>query len=268
MTVEPMTVTDDAKASVAAVRSFIARRRRRSWVDWYAAGFALLIAGIYGSDFLASPLSRLSTSASHAAATHAAATQAVAGAGLVIGVGVGLLLLAQALGPLALSPADASWLLLTPLDRRVVLRRAALTVALLATVTGALLGVLGLAMAGPYLRLAASGLPGSWLFLSAVAGAGCCLTAVAGEALAQPSRRQRAVIRAACLAVAVVAMAGAVAGERWSPVTRAVTAAFSGLSTPVFDTAALVALALAAIAWLLLWRRLASFPASVLRADS
>ena len=73
------------------------------------------------------PLSRLSKSASHAAATHAAATQAVAGAGLVIGVGVGLLLLAQALGPLALSPADASWLLLTPLDRRAVLRRSALT---------------------------------------------------------------------------------------------------------------------------------------------
>jgi hypothetical protein len=268
MTAEPVTVADDAVVSVATVRSFIGKHRRRNWVDWYAAGFALLIAAIYGSDFLASPLSRLGKSASHAAATHAAATQAVAGAGLVIGVGMGLLLLAQALGPLALSPADASWLLLTPLNRRAVLRRAALTIALVSAPAGALLGVLGLAMAGPYLRLAGSGLPGSWLFLSAVAGAGCCLAAVAGEALAQPSQRQRAVIRAACLAVAVVAMAGAVAGERWSPVTRAVTAAFGGLSTPVFDTAALVALALAAIAWLLLWRRLASFPASVLRADS
>lgn len=268
MTVEPLTVADDAEASVAAVRSFIARRRRRSWVDWYVAGFALLIAGIYGSDFLASPLSRLGRSASHAAATHAAATQAVAGAGLVIGVGVGLLLLAQALGPLALSPADASWLLLTPLDRRVVLRRAALTVALLATVAGALLGVLGLAMAGPYLRLAASGLPGSWLFLSAIAGAGCCLAAVAAAALAQPWARPRAVIRAVCLAVAVVAVAGAVAGERLSAVTRAVTAVFGGLSTPVFETAALAALALAAVAWLLLWRRLSVFPAGVLRADS
>jgi hypothetical protein len=268
MTVKPMTVTNDAETSVAAVRSFIAKRRRRSWVDWYVAGFALLIAGIYGSDFLATPLSRLGTSASHADATHAAATQAVAGAGLVIGVGVGLLLLAQALGPLALSPADASWLLLTPLDRRVILRRAALTVALFATVTGALLGVLGLAMAGPYLRLTASGLPGSWLFLSAVAGAGCCLAAVAAEALAQPWERPRAVIRAVGLAVAVVAVVGAVAGERLSAVTRAVTAAFGGLSTPVFGTAALAALALAVVAWLLLWRRLSVFPAGVLRADS
>jgi hypothetical protein len=268
VTVEPVTVADDAEPTVAAVRSFIARHRRRSWVDWYVAGFALLIAGIYGSNFLASPLSRLGRSASHAAATHAAATQAVAGAGLVIGVGVGLLLLAQALGPLALSPADASWLLLTPLDRRTVLRRAALTVAVLATVAGALLGVLGLAMAGPYLRLAASGLPGSWLFLSAVAGAGCCLAAVAAAGLAQPWERPRAVIRAVCLAVAVVAVGGAVAGERLAAVTRTVTAVFGGLSTPVFGMAALAALALAAVAWLLLWRRLSVFPAGVLRADS
>ncbi len=127
MTAEPVTVADDRPVSVAAVRSFIGRRRRRSWLDWYVAGFALLIAGIYLSDILASPLGRLSKSASHAAATHAAAPQAVTGAGLVIGVGMGLLLLAQALGPLALSPADASWLLLTPLSRRAILRRPALT---------------------------------------------------------------------------------------------------------------------------------------------
>jgi hypothetical protein len=269
MTAGPMTLPDkDAAVTVAAVRSFLGKHRRRSWVDWYVVGFALLIVGIYGANFLASPLSRLSKSASHAAATHAAATQAVAGAGLVIGVGAGLLLLAQALGPLALSPADASWLLLTPLARRAVLRRAALTVAVLATLAGALLGVLGLAMAGPYLRLSGSGLPGSWLFLSAVAGAGCCLAAVAAEAIAQPYDRPRAVVRAVGLAIAVVAVAGGVVGERWSAVTRAVTAVFGRLSTPVFDTTALVALAVAAIAWLLLWRRLASFPAGVLRADS
>jgi hypothetical protein len=266
---EPVTraMPADAEASVSAVRSFIGRHSRRNWVDWYVAGFTLLIVAIYGSDFLARPLSRLTTS-SHAAATHAAATQAVAGAGLVVSVGVGLLLLAQALGPLALSPADASWLLLTPLRRRAILRRSALTVAVLATVAGALLGVLGLAMAGPYLRLAKSGLPGSWLFLSAVAGAGCCLAAVAVAGLAQPRKRPRAVIRAVCLVVALVVAAGAVAGERWSVVTRAVTTMFGDLSTPVFDTTALVALALACIAWLLLWGQLASFPAAVLRTDS
>ena len=269
MTAEPATAAaEDAAVSVAAVRSFLGRHRRRSWVDWYVAGFTLVIVGIYGSDFLASPLSRLTKPASHAAATHAAATQAVAGAGLVVGVGLGLLLLAQALGPLALSPADASWLLLTPLRRRAVLWRAAVTAALLAAVAGALLGVLGLAMAGPYLRLAGSGLPGSWLLLSAVAGAGCCVAAVAAEMLAQPRERPRSVIRAVCVVVAVIAVAGAVAGERWFAETRAVTAGFGRLSTPDFETAALVALALAAAGWAVLWRRLASFPASVLRADS
>ena len=160
----------------------------------------------------------------------------------MIGVGVGLLLLAQALGPLALSPADASWLLLTSLGRRAVLRRGT--------------GHRGARHpggrparrarpgdGGPYLRLSGSGLPGSWLFLSAVAGAGCCLAAVAAEALAQPRDRPRAVVRAVGLAVAVVAVAGGVAGERWSAVTRAVTAVFGRLSTPDFDTAALAALA-------------------------
>src|ERR1700733_9527759 len=268
MIAEPVTAGDHAGVSVATVRSFLGKHRRKSWVDWYVAGFALLIVAIYAANFLASPLSRLSAPASHAAQTHAAATQAVAGAGLVIGVGVGLLLLAQALGPLALSPADASWLLLTPLGRRAVLRRSALAIAVLATLAGALLGVLALAMAGPYLRLSGSGLPGSWLFLSAVAGAGCCLAAVAAEAVAQPRDRPRAVIRAVCLAVAVIAVAGGVAGERWSAITRAVTAVFGGLSTPDFAAAALAALCVAAVAWLLLWRQLASFPAGVLRADS
>jgi hypothetical protein len=268
MTAEPMPIANDSVASVASVRSFIAKHSRRTWVDWYVIGFTLVIVAIYGANFLAGPLSRLTKSASHAAATHAAATQTVAGSGLVIGIGAGLLLLAQALGPMALAPADASWLLLTPLRRRAVLRRPALVAAVLATLGGALLGVLCLAMAGPYLRLSGTGLPGSWLFLSAVAGAGCCLAVVAAEALAQPFERPRAVIRALCLAVAVVAAVGAVAGIRWTAVTRAVTAAFGGLSTPVFDTAAVAALVLAAIAWLMLWRRLDSFPAGVLRSDS
>ena len=107
-----------------------------------------------------------------------------------------------------LSPADLSWLLLTPLSRRGILRRAALTAAVGATLAGALLGVLALAMAGPYLRPEGGSLPGSWLVLSAVAGAGSCLAAVAAEALAQPGARTRVLVRAACAALAVVATGG------------------------------------------------------------
>lgn len=56
MTAEPMTIADDAEVSVVAVRSFLGKHRRRSWVDWYVAGFVLLIVAIYGSNFLVSPL--------------------------------------------------------------------------------------------------------------------------------------------------------------------------------------------------------------------
>lgn len=117
MTAEPVDAPGEAAIPVAAprvaaVRAFIGRRRRRSWLDWYFTGFVAIIALIYLAGLLTGPLSRLSAVADHPAtdqaASHAAAVQAVAGAGLVIGVAVGLLLLAQALGPLALSPADAS----------------------------------------------------------------------------------------------------------------------------------------------------------------
>ena len=268
MTAAAVTGAADAPARVASVRSFIGRRSRRSWLDWYAAGFALVIGALYLSDILVSPLHRLSAHGGQATSTHLAALQAVTGAGLVIGAGAGLLLLAQALGPLVLSPADASWLLLTPLSRRGILRRPALSAAVGATLAGALLGVLALAMAGPYLRPAGGALPGSWLALSAVAGAGSCLAAVAVEALVQPGERSRAAVRAAAAALALVALAGALAAQASDALIRAVTAVFGGLSTPDFTAAAIAAAAVACLAWLLLWRELAAFPAASLRTDS
>jgi hypothetical protein len=268
MTAGTATGTAEAPVSVTAVRSFLGKRRRRSWVDWYAVGFALVIAGIYFSDIIASPLSRLNDQGGQASATHIAALQAVTGAGLVIGAGAGLLLLAQALGPLVLSPADASWLLLTPLSRRGILRRPALAPAVGATLAGALLGVLGLAMAGPYLHPAGGSLPGSWLALSAVAGAGSALAAVAAEALAQPGERARVIVRTGCAALAVAALAGALAGQGSAAVARAVTAVFGGLTTPDFVVAAIAAVAVACLAWMLLWRAMARFPAAALQSDS
>ena len=69
MTAGPVLATRDTEVSVAAVRSFIGKHRRRSWVDWYVIGFALVIAAIYGANFLASPLEpRLHQPAGHAAA--------------------------------------------------------------------------------------------------------------------------------------------------------------------------------------------------------
>jgi hypothetical protein len=255
-------------ASVAGVRSFIGSHSRRSWLDWYATGFALVIGAIYLSDILVSPLHRLSDQEGQATATHTAALQAVTGAGLVIGAGTGLLLLAQALGPLVLSPADSSWLLLTPLSRRGLLRRPALSAAVGATLVGALLGVLALAMAGPYLRPAGGSLPGSWLTLSAAAGAGSALAAVAVEARVQPGERSRAAMRVVVGALGLVALAGALAAQASDALIRAVTAVFGELATPDFITAAVAAGAAGCLAWLLLWRELAAFPVAPLRTDS
>src|SRR6202042_2088546 len=87
----------ETPSSVRAIRSFVRGRRRRSWLDLYAIGFAIVIACIYLSDLLTAPLSRLSGAAQAAGqASSQAASQAVAGTALVIAIAAGLLMLAQA----------------------------------------------------------------------------------------------------------------------------------------------------------------------------
>ena len=173
---------------LAAIRSFIRGRRRRPWYDWYSAGFAVVLAVILLWDLLAQPFGRLAGPGGAAGAGGTKPAQAAAGAALVIGAAAGLLVLAQALGPLALSPADAAWLLLTPPDRRDVLRRPAAMTAAIAVAAGGVLGVLALAMAGPFLRPpAAAGahrVPWAWLVLSAAGGAGFFAAAMLAGVLA------------------------------------------------------------------------------------
>src|SRR5205807_1952051 len=93
------------------------------------------------------------------------------------------------------------WLLLTPLDRRDVLRRPAAATAGIAIAAGGVLGVLALAMAGPFLRLptgaGAHRVPWAWLVLSAVGGAGFFAAAMLAGVLAQPWPRWRGRLRAA-----------------------------------------------------------------------
>jgi hypothetical protein len=261
-------------SSVRAIRSFVRGRRRRSWLDLYAIGFGIVIGLIYLSDLLTAPLSRLGGAAGRAAAQAAgqaasqAASQAVAGAALVIGIAAGLLMLAQAFGPLALSPADSAWLLLSPLDRRALLRRPAATVAGLGALAGVAGGVLALAMAGPYLHHGSRALPAVWVALSAVSGAGLFLTIVFAGALAQPRERWRNRLRACCAAVAAIAVVGAVAGERWTALAHAITAGFARTSTGTLGVLAAVSVVLAAVAGALVWLSLRRFPAGVLRTDS
>jgi hypothetical protein len=259
------TVTVAAGAPrVAEVRSFVGQRRRRPWYDWYSMGFAVVLTVILLWDLLAQPFGRLS---GHGVA---APSQAVAGAALVAAAADGLLMLAQALGPLVLSPADAAWLVLTPLDRREVLRRPAAVAAAIGVIAGAVLGVLALAMAGPFLRLPAGShrVPWGWLGLAAVGGAGFFTAAMLTGVLAQPWPRWRARLRLAGAVVGVAATAGAVAGERWGVVSRAVTDWFAGLNGGTFGLIAVVGVAAAGVAALVVWRVLPGFPAGVVRAGS
>jgi Family of unknown function (DUF6297) len=260
-------VTVSAEAPrVAAVRSFVGQRRRRPWYDWYSMGFAVVLTVILLGDLLAQPFGRLTGSGG------AAPAQAVAGAALVAAAAAGLLMLAQALGPLVLSPADAAWLVLTPLDRREVLRRPAVVAAMIGIIAGAVLGVLALAMAGPFLRLPAGAgshrVPWTWLVLTAVGGAGFFTAAMLAGVLAQPWPRWRARLRFAGAVVGVAATVGAVAGERWTVVSRAVTDWFAGLNGGTFGLIAVVGVAFAVVAALLVGRMLPRFPAGVIRAGS
>jgi hypothetical protein len=265
---------NETLTSVRAIRSFVRGRRRRSWVDLYAVGFGIVIGLIYLSDLLTAPLSRLGGAAGRTTAqavgqaASQAASQAVAGTALVIGIAAGLLVLAQTFGPIALSPTDSFWLLLSPLDRRALLRRPAATVAGLGALAGVLGGVLALAMAGPYLRHGSSGLPAAWVALSAVSGAGLFVTIVFAGALAQPRERWRMRLRACCAAVAAIAVIGAVAGERWTALTHAITAVFARTSTGTLGVLAVVSVVLAAVAGALVLLSLRRFPAGVLRTDS
>jgi hypothetical protein len=271
VTAEPLTTVSETEGSAASVsvrviRTFVRGRRRRPWSDIYAIGFGIVMAAIYLSDLLSAPLSRLGAAAAHPAGQ--ASSQAVAGAALVIASAAGLLMLVQAFGPIALSPADSSWLLFSPLRRRSLLRRPATAVSALAALAGAVGGVLALAMAGPYLPRGSGGLPASWVALSAVIGAGFFLAVVFTAALAQPRERWRARLRWCCAAVAAIALLGALAGERWAALSRAITDGFARTSTASLGVIAVVAVGLAAVAGVLAWHSLRHFPASVLRTDS
>ncbi len=252
-----------AATSVTAVRSFIQGRRRRRWFDWYAIGFAVVLAAILGSGLLAAPFSRLTASSDGSVPA-----QAVAGAAVVAAAAAGLLMGAQVLGPLALSPADASWLLLSPLDRRGLLRRPVAVTAALSALAGAGLGVLALAMAWPYLRHGAHRVLWAWLVLAAISGAGFFLAAMLTAVLAQPWQRQRAWLRTTYAVVSAAAVVGAVTGERWTAMSRAVTAGFAETSTTAAGVLVAVALAAACGVAPLVWRMLPRFPAGVLRTDS
>jgi len=86
--------------------------------------------------------------------------------------------------------------------------------------------------------------------------------------MTQPWPRWRVRLRAAGAVVGVAATVGAVAGERWTAVSRAITDSFARLNTGSFGLIAVVAVTAAGTAALLVRRMLPHFPAGVVRAGS
>ena len=254
-----------APVSVGTVRSFIRVRGRRNsprhWYDWYAIAFVIGLAAVFLDGPVRAPLSRLT-----APPAGLVPAQAGVGVALTVAAGAGLLALALALGPVAVAPADASWLLLTPLDRRRTLLRPLTAASVLAAVAGAVLGVLAFAMAAPYLP-ATTSVRGAAV-LAGIAGAGLCLAAMQAAVLAQPSARGRSAVRAALAAGLAVAVLGAMATQRWSALSHRTTTAMHGLSVPALAGLAAGSAALAAVLLAAVLRRLPRFPAAILLSAS
>lgn len=264
MTTGMATLVGTAPPRAAAVRKFTRRRQQGRWLDWYAAGFGVLIACIYLGDFLVQPLRRLS-----GGARDLPVGQGETGLALVVAVAAGLLLLAQSLGPLTLSPADASWLLMSPLDRRGVLRPSLRALTVLAALAGAVLGILALAMAGPYIRAFTSARLGEWIALAALAGGAVAVAAVDALVLLQPyPQRSRPLIRAVLRVIALAAVVIAVAGEHWMSLPRAVARDLGPVSTAALRSVAVAVVVVAIATGLAAWARVRSFPVDVLWADS
>jgi Family of unknown function (DUF6297) len=248
----------------ATVRAFTRSHLRGRWLDWYAACFGTGVALIYLGNFLAGPFRRLT-----AGTRDLPVSQSGTGLALIIAAAAGLLLLAQALGPLTLAPADASWLLMSPLDRRGVLRRPAVVTAVLAALAGAVGGALALAMAGPYIRQVTHTTLGTWLALTAVGGAGLAVTAVLLLVLAQPhSERARHAARTPILVVSLIALLAALAGQHWTALPAAIARQLAGVSAGAMRPLAIAAVAAALLAIAATWWRLRDFPAGVLWEDS
>ncbi|MFC0864257.1 DUF6297 family protein [Sphaerimonospora cavernae] len=162
------------------------------------------------------------------------------GLALLLAIFAGVVMLVSWAGPIMVSPADAWWLVLSPLNRRRTLTRSALILLMLLTAAGAILGVLGTAVFGR---------PEELLF-AVLLGIAVMVAAGSAAVLLQEAEAEFDWVRLA--AIFLVAVAGALIWLR--PELP---------SLPIAQIAG-VALIAAGLLMRTAWRALASFPARVL----
>lgn len=238
----------DVGAGVAAVRGMVrARRRQRTWTDRYTTLFGVALAFV-----LAAPAAGRAVGAVPGAADPA---RAGAGLALIALLVAGALAAARAFGPVAVSPADAAWLLLSPLPRRAVLRRSALILLAVSAAAGVALGVA---------LLAALGAPdhATLRLLAALAvGVATMVGGTSAAVLAQASHRWDAWLLAA---IGVALAAAALAAVMSMGPGRHLTAAIASAPVPAWLAAASASAAVAAAVAARAWAALGRIPARVL----
>ncbi|MEU8396571.1 DUF6297 family protein [Nonomuraea sp. NPDC048892] len=218
-----------AEASVRAVRAYIRSRGRTpaTLIDRYAAVFGLaMIVAVLGR-----PLSGLLTGL----AGPIDPVRAGAGAALLALAVAGFLAAARAAGPVLLPASDASWLLLSPLNRRHLLGRTARALSVVALVAGVLLGVGLLAVLGAPDQLV-------WRLLGAlVLGVSVTAGGMALAVLGQVSQSWQVWLTGAVAALLVLAVV-AVSGQLRTVAAIAASAPLTALAAAASGAAVLSAL--------------------------
>jgi len=238
----------------AQIRAFVRTRGRshRTWSDRYITLFALGLLAVVALPMIARTVQAVPDDVDPART----------GAGLAL---IALLLaaslnLARVVGPVGVSPADAAWLVLSPLPRRGVLAHTLLLLAVVGAATGALLG-LALVSA-----LGATDAPTIRLLACVVLGLSWTLGGTAATVLAQASQPWGERLLALLAALVVVAVAAAVMGT--GPGQGALSGIASAPAAAWTAAASVSAAAAAALAWRA-WAALARIPArAVLQASN
>lgn len=218
-----------------SVRAFVRShsRTRSTGVDRYVTGFCVaMFLAVFGAP-LSDVLAGLAGPADPA--------RMGAGAALVALAMAGFLAAARAAGPVLLPGPDASWLLLSPLNRRHLLGRTGRALLLVAVVAGAVLGLGVLAVLGAPDQLV-------WRLLGALAlGVSATVGAMALAVLGQASQSWQVWLTAATVALLVLAVM-AVSGQARTVLAIAASAPLTAV-TAVASGAAVVSALLVRQAW-------------------
>ncbi|WP_188196464.1 DUF6297 family protein [Nonomuraea sp. SYSU D8015] len=236
----------ESEISVRSVRAFVRSRSRTrsSAVDRYVTAFCVAMFLAVLGDPLSGVLAGLAGPADPA--------RMGAGVALIAMALTGFLAAARAAGPVMLSAPDASWLLLSPLDRRRLLGRTGRALVLVAVVAGAVLGLGMLAVLGAPDRLV-------WRLLGAlVLGVSASVGGMALAVLGQASQSWQVWLTAAMAALLVLAVV-AVSGQ-----LRTVLAIAASAPLPAVAAAASGAALVSALLVRQAWASLDKIPAPVL----